>query len=708
MRARDPDTEGFVERDGVKVGYEVFGEGEPALVFVPIDGIVHSRAWKAQVPYLARTHLVVTIDPRGNGRSDRPQSAAAYADTEFVADTIAVMDAVGIDRAVLVGLCSSSWRALLTSVLHPDRVLGVVAIAPWAPFLTPPLPARVAYDFDQVLDTTEGWAKQNRHYWLRDWRGYAEFFFGELLSEPHSTKQHEDCVGWAMEIGPETMLVHDDGPISSSAREDTEALLRRVSSPVLVIHGRDDRCQPCARGERVAALTGGELLILEGAGHLPNAREPVVVNRAIRDFAGRFRPAQETRRTWTRPPNRSKRVLYVSSPIGLGHARRDLAIADELRTLRPGLEVHWLAQHPVTELLERRSELIHPASAFLASESGHVESEAAEHDLHAFQAIRSMDEILVSNFMVFSELVEHEHFDLWVGDEAWDIDYFLHENPELKRAPYAWMTDFVGWLPMPDGGPREQALTADYNAEMIEQIARWPSLRDRAVFVGNPGDVVPQGFGDGLPAIRDWVERNYEFSGYVSGFDQAGFADRDALRAELGYRPDEKVCIVTVGGSGVGSHLLRRAAAAFPAARRLVPGLRMVVVTGPRIDPESLAADGLAAVDGLDVRAYVHDLYRHLAACDLAVVQGGLTTTMELTASQRPFIYIPLRHHFEQNFHVRHRLNRYGAGRCLDYDQTGPEVLAQAIADEITRPVSYRPVETDGAARAAAVLAGLI
>jgi pimeloyl-ACP methyl ester carboxylesterase len=222
MRARYPDVEGFVERGGVKVGYEVFGAGEPALVFVPIDGIVQSRAWKAQVPYLARTHMVVTIDPRGNGRSDRPQSAAAYADTEFVADTIAVMDAVGIDRAVLVGLCSSSWRALLTEVLHPDRVLGVVAIAPWAPFLTPPLAARVAYDFDQMLDTTEGWAKQNRHYWLRDWRGWAEFFFGELLCEPHSTKQLEDCVGWAMEIGPETMLVHDDGSCtrtpSSSAR----------------------------------------------------------------------------------------------------------------------------------------------------------------------------------------------------------------------------------------------------------------------------------------------------------------------------------------------------------------------------------------------------------------------------------------------------------------------------------------------------------
>jgi pimeloyl-ACP methyl ester carboxylesterase/predicted glycosyltransferase len=707
MRARYPDTEGFIERDGVKVAYEVFGAGGLALVFTPTDPLVHSRAWKAQVPYLARTFRVVTIDPRGNGRSDRPQASAAYAATEFVADTIAVMDAAGIGQAVLVGLCSSAWTAFLTAAEHPGRVLGVVSVATWAPLLTPPVPERAAYDFDQVLDTDEGWAKDNRHYWLRDWRGYAEFFFGELLPEPHSTKQHEDCVSWAMDSNAETNLLAVDAPFSSSSREETEAILARVSCPVLVIHGREDRCQPWQRGERAAALTGGEFLLLGGAGHLPNAREPVVVNRAVRDFASRLGPAPSgARRTWTRPPNRPRRVLYVSSPIGLGHARRDLAIADELRALRPGLEVHWLAQHPVTELLRRRSELIHPASAFLASESGHFEGEAAEHDLHAFQAVRTMDEILVSNFMVFSELVEDEHFDLWVGDEAWDIDYFLHENPELKRAPYAWMTDFVGWLPMPDGGAREQALTADYNAEMIEQIARFPALRDRAVFVGNPGDVVPYGFGEGLPAIRDWVEGNYEFSGYVSGLSPAAFADRDAIRAELGYRPDEQVCVVTVGGSGVGTDLLRRAVAAFPAARRLVPGLRMVMVTGPRIDPESLAAaDG---PEGLDVRGYVHDLYRHLAVCDLAVVQGGLTTTMELTASQRPFIYVPLRHHFEQNFHVRHRLEQYGAGRCLDYDQTGPDVLAQAIADEIGRPVSYCPVETGGAARAAAILAELI
>jgi pimeloyl-ACP methyl ester carboxylesterase/predicted glycosyltransferase len=703
MRARHPDAEGFVDRGGVKVGYEVFGDGGPAVVFAPVHPIVHSRAWKAQVPYLARSFRVIAIDPRGNGRSSRPPSAAAYADTELVGDTVAVMDACDVDRAVVVGISSSGWISLLMAALHPGRVLGVVAIAPAAPHLLPLPPHRAVYDFDEVLGTEEGWAKDNRHYWLRDWPGFAEFFFAELLCEPHSSKQREDAVAWAMQTSPETVLAHDDAPPSSSSKQETEQLLRQVHCPVLVIHGDQDRCIPLSWSERIAGLTSADLLVVEGAGHCPNAREPVAVNHAIRDFADQFRLGPAPPRRWTRPLDRRRRALYLSSPIGLGHARRDLAIADELRKLHPDLQVDWLAQHPVTELLGRRGERIHPASAFLASESQHLEGECAEHDLHVFQAARRMDEIMVSNFMVFSDLVATEHYDLWIGDEAWDVDYFLHENPELKRAPYAWLTDFVGWLPMPDGGGKEAALTADYNAEMIEQIERFPHLRDRAVFVGNPADVVTDSFGPGLPQIRDWVERHFQFAGYVSGFDSADIADRARVRSELGYRPDEKVCVVTVGGSGVGADLLRRVVAAYPAAKQLVPALRMIVVAGPRIDPAALPA-----YDGLELHGYVHDLYRQLAACDLAVVQGGLTTAMELTAAQRPFIYVPLRHHFEQHFHVRHRLNRYGAGRCLDYADTGPDSLAQAIAEEAGRQVSYRPVETGGAGRAAACIAELI
>jgi predicted glycosyltransferase len=403
--------------------------------------------------------------------------------------------------------------------------------------------------------------------------------------------------------------------------------------------------------------------------------------------------------SWIRGKSRRKRALYVSSPIGLGHAQRDGAIADELRKLHPDLEIDWLAQHPVTAVLEARGERVHPASAYLANESTHIESESAEHDLHCFQAIRRMDEILLANFMVFDDLVRDEQYDLWIGDEAWELDYYLHENPELKRAAYVWLTDFVGWLPMEDGGAHESFLTADYNAEMIEHIARFPRLRDRAVFVGNPDDVVPKAFGPELPKIRDWTEQHYDFAGYVTGFDPRTLGDRELL----GYRDDERVCIVTVGGSGVGGDLLRRVIAAFPEAKERVPDLRMIVVAGPRIDPASLPQH-----DGLEIRPYVHELYRHLAACDLAVVQGGLTTSMELTAARRPFLYFPLRHHFEQNFHVRHRLERYGAGRCMDFETDGPSEIAVAIAEEIGREVDYRPVETDGAARAAGLIADLL
>jgi pimeloyl-ACP methyl ester carboxylesterase/predicted glycosyltransferase len=692
-RARYPDETGYVERDGVRVFYEVYGSGEPTVLLLPTWSLLHSRHWKMQIPYLARHCRVVAFDGRGNGRSDRPVESAAYDEREFAADALAVLDATDTRRAVLVGFSMGAQRGLLLAAEHPERVDGAVFIGPNFPGGGHPRPERTVFDFDHELDTDEGWAKHNRYHWLRDYRDFVEFFISKIFTEPHSTKPIEDAVGWALETSAETLIATQDA--AGLTPEQSRALARRVRCPVLVIHGEGDAIASVTRGAALAEETGGELVVLEGSGHAPHVRDPVKVNVLLRDFVGPPKPAAR----WSRGKSRRKRALYISSPVGLGHAQRDVAIADELRKLHPDLQVDWLAQHPVTAVLEARGERIHPGSAHLANESRHIESESAEHDLHCFQAIRRMDEILLANFMVFHDVVRDEQYDLWIGDEAWELDYYLHENPEQKRAAYVWLTDFVGWLPVGDEGP----ITADYNAEMIEHIARFPRVRDRAIFVGNAGDIVSEAFGPDLPMIRDWTEAHYDFAGYVTGFDPDDFADREALRAELGYSSDERVCIVTVGGSGVGGDLLRRVIASFPEAKRLVPDLRMIVVAGPRIDPTSLPQQ-----EGLEIRAYVHELYRHLAACDLAVVQGGLTTTMELTANGRPFLYFPLRHHFEQNFHVRHRLSRYGAGRCMDFDDSPPDLIAEAIAAEIEREVAYRPVETDGAARAAARIAELL
>jgi pimeloyl-ACP methyl ester carboxylesterase len=702
-RARYPDTEGYLKRDGTRIFYEVYGSGEPVILLFPTWEIVHSRAWKAQIPYLARHGRVVTFDRRGNGRSDRPGEIAAYDRRAAVGDARAVLDHLGVQQAVVLSWCGSG-EDLLLAAEPPVRASGLVLIAPDLHLTPEPAEEEAPYQFDEDPVTGEGWAKWNRHYWLRDWPGFLDFFFAQAFTEPHSTKQIEDAVGWGLDTDPETIVRGMDAEWLND--QDTALrLCAQVRCPTLVIQGSADAVVGPARGAAVAAaIPGARLITFEGSGHAPHLRDPVAANLVIRDFACPAGPPARRRRGRSRP----KRALYISSPIGLGHARRDIAIATELRKLHQDLEIDWLAQHPVTRVLEASGERVHPASAFLASESGHIESEAAGHDLHCFQAIRRMDEILLANFMLFHDLTRVEDYDLWIGDESWELDYYLHENPELKSAGYAWLTDFVGWLPMDDGGAHEASLTADYNAEMIEHIARFPRVRDRAIFVGDPDDVVPDSFGPGLPSIRAWTEQHYDFAGYVTGFDPRPPGSRAALRdrAALGYGENERVCIVTVGGSSVGAPLLRRVIAAFPQARERVPSLRMIVVAGPRIDPGALPAPG--GQDGLEIRPYVPDLHRHLAVCDLAVVQGGLTTTMELTASRRPFLYFPIRHHFEQNIHVRHRLGRYGAGRCMDYETSGPAEIATAIASEIGREVGYRPVQAGGAARAAALISTIL
>jgi hypothetical protein len=316
-----------------------------------------------------------------------------------------------------------------------------------------------------------------------------------------------------------------------------------------------------------------------------------------------------------------------------------------------------------------------------------------------------MDEIFLANFMVFLDVVRDGAFDLWVGDEAWEVDYQLHENPELKTAPFVFLTDFVGYLPIDHReGSRESHLTSDYNAEMIEQVTRYPRVRDRALYIGEYGDIVPDCFGPGLPLIRDWTSEHFTATGYINSFDPADYADVRAVRARLGYDPDRPLVICTVGGTAVGQYLLRKAIAAWPLIHAERPEASCIAVAGPRLDPASFPEH-----PGLEVRGYVPALYEHLAVADLAIVQGGLGTTMELTLTRRPFLYFPLANHFEQVHHVAHRLATHAAGRCLDYAQFTAETLAEVAIDTLgTDTTKYLTPPPGAARRAAALIAELL
>ena len=702
MRARLPDRTGYaLNRDGLRVYYEVFGDGERTVVLMPCNPISHSRMWKGQVHHLARHFRVITYDGVGNGMSDHPDPSSLWPPNLYANDCLTVMDATDTPAAVLVGLCHDGvWPSILLAATEPDRVLGIMAFAPGVRLGAPhPARAPAIANWDQELESYDGWYKMNRHYVAKNFPGFMEFFFGEMYPEPHSTKQIEDTVAYALDGRVETFLMdEDDNGRAADNEDEVAAVCAQVRCPITVVMGTRDNCQPFERATRLAELTGAETIVLDGSGHIPMARRPVKVNELITDFVCEGAVARPVSR-----PARVKRALLVSSPIGLGHAWRDVAIARELRRQIPGLEVEWLAQAPLTTLLAAAGETVHPASAELASESAHVDLEGREHELHAFQMIRRMDEILCANFMVFHDLVKQERFDLWIADEGWEIDHFLHEEPDLKTSPYVWMADFCGFVPMPSGGEREELLVADYNAEMIEHVDGHPGLRDLSIFIGDPADVVARDFGPGLPSIREWTEAHFKFSGYVLPFDPATLRDRLALRVELGYHPDATLIVASVGGSAVGIHLLRRIAEAFGLLRSSMPDAELLLVCGPRIDPSEFAG-----LPGVRAAGYVHDLSRTLACCDLAVVQGGLSTTMELVANRRPFIYLPLRNHFEQNVHVAHRLRRYGAPAPTDYAGATPERLAGQMAERLHSRVRYAPVETGGAERAAGFIAPLI
>ncbi len=523
LRVRQPEVDGYIERDGVRIFYEAFGTGEPTILMLPTWSVVHAAHGRFQIADLARNYRVVTFDGRGNGRSDRPKGAAAYDDRQFVADALGVLDATGTERAVVIA-CSTATRWLLRlAAEHPDRVLAAVASGTSLPLAPGHLLPADMVPLHERYRSTDGWAKFNAHYWRDDYEAFLRFFFSQVWTEPHSHKVIDDCVAWGLETTPETLIDTIDAPAITEA--EAIALARRVRCPMLVIHGGDDAVTPPERSVRLAQETNASLVILEGAGHCSGNRDPVKFNLLVREFVESFLPQRPKVTNWTRAQTRDKRVLFVPSGATPRSARRDMMIADALRSLRPGLRIEWLVSAPVRQLLEEQGEAIHPASDELASEAPRPEQEVGEHQLQRLGAWQLLDEVHLRNFMVFNDLAAREPIDLVIADGARQIDHHLHENPELKRFAYAWLTDTVGWLPVPEGNEREALLTADANAEMLEQIERYPRVRDRAIYLGDPADLPAGTFGPGLPSIRDWTRQHFTLSGPLENMQ-----GRDAAR----------------------------------------------------------------------------------------------------------------------------------------------------------------------------------
>ena len=707
MRARLPDRDGLVTRDGVNLAYEIYGDAPDTMLFIPPWSIVHSRIYKAQLPYFSERFRCITYDGRGNGKSDRPGDVAAYSLDNYLADALAVMDALDVERAILVGL---SFGGLLASILaahHPERVRAAI-LAGTITTIGPPHYARFdASHFTAKRDSYEGWDKFNRDYWLKNYPDFAEFFIRNIFNEPHSTKQIEDGVGWAVETNGPTLLKTVAARAILPAFDVSEEMYRKIRCPVLFIHGDNDQIQPYARAEAAhAEVSGSEFITIEGGGHNPLGRYPAKANTLINDFIDRrlgitapARAPLPTQRRARSAPSIFRRRSASAMAVATSPSRASC------ESCHPDLRVDWLAQDPVTRLLEASNEHVHPLSARLASETRHIELESGEHELHCFQAIRRMDEVLIKNFMIFQDAVEQGGYDLVIADEAWDIDHYWHEHPELKKAKLAWLTDFVGYVPMPAGGEQEARLTADYNAEMIEHIEQHPGVRDRAIFVGTPEDIAPMSFGADLPLMRDWMPKAFRFrrlrhrraspklrqpgiAASTAGLPRRR-ADLHRHRRRLGHRcaPD------TAHPPGLSDREGQASGAAHdrgrgPAHRCGVASLRLTASKCGRSSPISIGISRPAIVALGPGRA--HDMH------------GACGRRNERSSIFRCEIILSRIFMSPTAFAAMARASKWIS------PHRRPEMIADAIALALSRPNNPKPVEADGPSKAAAMIAELL
>ena len=675
----------YADNKGVKIWYEIHGQGEPTLIMVPGFQIIHSEYFKRfYVPFLSRHLRVVTLDLRGSGKSDGPEGG--YDLESWTDDIHAVVQDAGLDCFAMAGSSCGVSMCINYCTNHPASVSHLILLNGFARMIR-----SESYSAGMPEKDLRGVVQ----FWQNQPEDMLKGFIELLCSEKYTLRAKELIWQWAHETSP---AIWAKG-FSCSVQTDVDATLGNLDLPVLIVAGQTDQVVfPSASEYLHQKIRGSRFIPIEDAGH-GFLRTWPQVGRHILNF---IKPE-------TAPPDPGPaqevgpRILWISSPIGLGHVKRDLTIADEMRKQKPHLSIDWLAMDPVKTFLENRGERIHPMSQFMRDESGRFENHAtASYLLNATEAYWEMDKLLNTNFMVFTDVLSRSPYDLVVGDESWEVLDNLHYNPSLKKAPFVFLTDFIGMTNVSQD-PTKQAHVYNLNGSWVEKWQVNPEATDLAVFVGNQDDIPDAPFGEGLPNRRQWAQEHFEFSGYVLSFDPGDYSDRQTIREKLGFSSDEKILLVAVGGTSAGRPLIEKCLETQPALQNTIPGIRTIVMCGPRIDIASFGN-----FENVEFKPFVSEPVKLYAACDLAVIQGGLATAMELTALNRPFLYFPLKEHFEQQDFVSYRLDKYQAGMRMNFDATDPVKLAQTIAANIGQPKNCHPVNTDGAQKAASMILGLL
>lgn len=396
-----------------------------------------------------------------------------------------------------------------------------------------------------------------------------------------------------------------------------------------------------------------------------------------------------------------KNILFISGSLGLGHIGRDLAIVHKLRELNSDIQISWLADYPATLMLEQSGEKLLPEAEMIANGNKELDRSAKNHGANLTRWVMNMRKNWSRNAKTILSLIQKNNYDLVIGDETYDLAIEFLKNPSLKQFPFVIIFDFLG-LDRVTNSPIDAFVTYYTNRIWVKTITHEPSFYEKILFVGELEDIEDKSFGLFLPNRREIAEKYFDFIGYILSFDPKNYSNKMKVRKELGYG-DSPLGVCSIGGTAAGRDLLDLCLEALPIIREQVEDFEMVLVCGPEV-----SLDSIEEVEGAKIVGYLPELYKHLAVCDIAIVTGGGTVTLELTALNKPFLYFPLENHFEQEVAVAGRCERHGAGVRMKFSETTAELLASKVVDNFGKKVSYAIIPVDGDKKSADLISRVL
>jgi predicted glycosyltransferase len=397
----------------------------------------------------------------------------------------------------------------------------------------------------------------------------------------------------------------------------------------------------------------------------------------------------------------SKKVLFISGSIGLGHIGRDIQIAKALHEKNPGIDISWLAEDPASRILAEAGEKILPEAAQLTHGNVELDNLSKQYRVNLIKWVLNMRKGWTTNNQLLTGILSREKFDLVIGDETYEIIVEMVSNRSFKTFPFVMIYDFIG-VDAVTNSPVDRIGAYMTNRIWAKGMMADPPLAEKNLFIGQVDDVPDRRFGFLLPNRRKLAVKAADFVGYILSFNPDEYKNKAEIRKLLGYGT-EPLIVCSIGGTAAGKNLLDLCVKAYPIIKKKVPNLRMVLVCGPQLAPNSIQA-----ADGIIVKGYVPELFQHLATADLCIVTGGGTVTLELIALQRPFLYFPLEQHFEQEMDVAARCERLGAGVKMRYSETTPNLLAEKALANMDKRVNYPSLPLNGAQNAAEIINQLI